>query len=99
MAARQLVALDEAGEIHRQPFGAAQHRRGVANLARALQILCPDVEQRDARALQPHGGARISGAHHRELEEEIGRASWRERVCQYVSISGVAVAVKKKKKK
>src|SRR3546814_11675109 len=29
--------------------------------------------------------------------EEIGRASGRERGCQYVSISGVAVALKKKK--
>src|SRR3546814_16703654 len=28
---------------------------------------------------------------------EIGRASCRERVCQYVSISGVAVYIKKKK--
>src|SRR3546814_20759884 len=29
--------------------------------------------------------------------EEIGRASWRERVCQYVSIAVVAVSIKKKK--
>src|SRR3546814_15411047 len=28
---------------------------------------------------------------------QIGRASWRERVGQYVKISGVAVALKKKK--
>src|SRR3546814_10651189 len=27
--------------------------------------------------------------------DEIGRASWRERVCQYVSISVVAVSLKK----
>src|SRR3546814_12802961 len=32
------------------------------------------------------------------LTQEIGRASCRERVCQYVSISGVAVSLKKKKK-
>src|SRR3546814_13684370 len=36
----------------------------------------------------------------RRLEEavrqEIGRASWRERVCQYVWISVVAVSLKKK---
>src|SRR3546814_17222331 len=31
--------------------------------------------------------------------EEIGRASCRESVCQYVSISGVAGTLKKKKKK
>src|SRR3546814_17491964 len=30
--------------------------------------------------------------------EEIGRASCRERVCQYVSISVVAVSLKKKKR-
>src|SRR3546814_17426422 len=30
-------------------------------------------------------------------EMEIGRASCRERVCQYVSISGVAVSLKKKR--
>src|SRR3546814_8844235 len=30
------------------------------------------------------------------LEKEIGRASWRERVGQYVSISGVAVSLKQK---
>src|SRR3546814_16457772 len=29
---------------------------------------------------------------------QIGRASWRERVCQYVYISVVAVSLKKKKK-
>src|SRR3546814_13972866 len=31
-----------------------------------------------------------------ELCAEIGRASWRERVCQYVSVSVVAVSLKKK---
>src|SRR3546814_13979384 len=33
------------------------------------------------------------------FSHQIGRASCRERVCQYVSISGVAVSLKKKKKK
>src|SRR3546814_17435035 len=32
------------------------------------------------------------------VEQEIGRASWRERVGQYVEISVVAVSLKKKKK-
>src|SRR3546814_11333783 len=32
------------------------------------------------------------------LRLQIGRASWRERVCPYVSISVVAVSLKKKKK-
>src|SRR3546814_13644130 len=34
----------------------------------------------------------------RALDEEIGRASCRERVCQYVSISVVAVSLKKKQR-
>src|SRR3546814_12373525 len=34
-----------------------------------------------------------------DREHEIGRASCRERVCQYVSIPVVAVSLKKKKKK
>src|SRR3546814_20082921 len=33
----------------------------------------------------------------RQVEQEIGRASCRERVCQYVYISVVAVSLKKKK--
>src|SRR3546814_17015626 len=33
----------------------------------------------------------------RHLDRELGRASWRERVCQYVLISVVAVYLKKKK--
>src|SRR3546814_12292241 len=32
-------------------------------------------------------------------ERKIGRAAWRERVCQYVWISGVAVSLKKKNNK
>src|SRR3546814_11039918 len=36
---------------------------------------------------------------HRPQRAEIGRASCRERVCQYVEISVVAVSLKKNKKK
>src|SRR3546814_16981836 len=32
-------------------------------------------------------------------DEKIGRAAWRERVCQYVLISVVAVSLKKKQQK
>src|SRR3546814_11037842 len=43
------------------------------------------------------GGASFAGARLRAWAgQEIGRASCRERVCQYVSISGVAVSLKKK---
>src|SRR3546814_13284223 len=31
-----------------------------------------------------------------DIADQIGRASWRERVCQYVSISVVAVSLKQK---
>src|SRR3546814_14680381 len=41
-------------------------------------------------------GAGRAGGFQR-TEHQIGRASWRERVCTYVSISGVADSLKKKK--
>src|SRR3546814_11530049 len=41
-------------------------------------------------------GHALDMAHHRQLQ--IGRASGRERVCQYVSISGCAVSLKKNNK-
>src|SRR3546814_2983078 len=69
IAARQFVALDEARELHRQPVRLAQPRGRIADLAGALQLFGADVEQRDARALQPHRGARIGRAHDRELDE------------------------------
>src|SRR3546814_16600364 len=39
---------------------------------------------------------RLEGEIDRLNADQIGRASWRERVCQYVSISVVAVSFKKK---
>src|SRR3546814_13957659 len=45
------------------------------------------------------GGLRLCRPRHqREDRAQIGRASCRERVCQYVSISVVAVSLKKKTK-
>src|SRR3546814_13014494 len=38
----------------------------------------------------------IAGVYHQGASHELGRASRRERVCQYVSIWGVAVYLKKK---
>src|SRR3546814_14826488 len=49
-----------------------------------------------------HGGGRLlpkSGPERWKTLRQIGRASCRERVCQYVWISVVAVSLKKKKKK
>src|SRR3546814_13745337 len=52
---------------------------------RQRKNLCPASQERaEPRHLRLAGGGRI------------GRASWRERVCQYVSISVVALALKKK---
>src|SRR3546814_12446451 len=48
------------------------------------------AEGKTAMEIEPSG---------KEADEEIGRAACRERVCQYVSISGVAVSLKKKKDK
>src|SRR3546814_17954516 len=55
----------------------------------ALAVLAQRCVQRVVRALQPPV--------HRDHVGQIGRASCRERVCQYVSISVVAVSLKKKK--
>src|SRR3546814_12887245 len=48
------------------------------------------------RADRPARGRRCRAAAPRRRSAEIGRASCRERVCQYVSISVVAVSLKKK---
>src|SRR3546814_14224986 len=45
---------------------------------------------------QPGGYPAFYEAMDRKRYDEIGRASWRERVCQYVSISVVAVPLNKK---
>src|SRR3546814_12435843 len=44
------------------------------------------------------GYASHDAAHGHGYRKKIGRASCRERVCQYVEISAVAVSLKKKKK-
>src|SRR3546814_12039733 len=53
----------------------------------------PDVAQRSGGYPPPPGASDIPG-----LAIEIGRASCRERVCQYVEISVVAGTLKKKNK-
>src|SRR3546814_19809111 len=68
-------------------------RRGDDNLGALRQLL--DL-RRDADAAKDQ-----DGAHMRQMLAvgEIGRAACRERVCQYVLISGVAVSLKKQKEK
>src|SRR3546814_12342854 len=53
---------------------------------------------RDARALvDDHVGLDVCDAHPGDAAREIGRASCRERVCQYVEISVVDVSLKPKR--
>src|SRR3546814_20968602 len=66
------------------------HRRG-ADIGALDQKGCHGVRQDVAQKDAPEGRARCDRS-----VDEIGRASCRERVCQYVSISVVAGSVKKK---
>src|SRR3546814_16297737 len=54
----------------------------------------PQAEQAHHRALQQRGAGTPD---QRQREDEIGRASCRARVCQYVEISVVAVSLKNKR--
>src|SRR3546814_14518655 len=76
-------------ELHQKDLGLA-----LAG-ARALGISLPNTAttQELMNALAARGGAKQD---HSALVQEIGRASWRERVCQYVLISVVPVPSKKK---
>src|SRR3546814_18221797 len=67
-----------------RPRRRALGRGGQARIAKG------DVEGQHRRIV---GGQRTGGA---EGHVEIGRASCRERVCQYVSIQVVAASLKKK---
>src|SRR3546814_18554092 len=78
--------------------GAALDIRRGADFARLLHRL--GVEQIALDAIFARFGVDRGDRHRRFLlgHQEIGRASWRERVGQYVEISVVAGALKKKKK-
>src|SRR3546814_19904201 len=70
--------------LHGPPGGDGRHLGGAG--------LEGDAE------LGPHGprGASDAAQVPAPLPRQIGRASCRERVCQYVSLSGVAVSLKNK---
>src|SRR3546814_12926928 len=58
----------------------------------------PDVDEGTGLAARAVDGEGIADRRlHQEAVEQIGRASCRESVCQYVSISVVAVSLKNKK--
>src|SRR3546814_12816956 len=68
-------------------------------LARIRGTNRPSVAETELRRIIERGRARATyAARHADalLGYEIGRASWRDKVGQYVQISGVAVFVKKK---
>src|SRR3546814_16084087 len=75
-----------------QPAAGHIERRG--RLAMSDENLALDMDKPLHRALDFWAG--IDGSDSKAVGEEIGRASCRERVCQYVSISVVAVALRKK---
>src|SRR3546814_19727333 len=80
------ISVTKSGD--RPRVGSSRSRsRGLDIRARPIATICCSPPERvDASCL-------------RRSSNQIGRASGRERVCQYVLISGVAVSLKKKKEK
>src|SRR3546814_19912685 len=91
-------ALDRAQHHRRFPSRDAQSRRGAVSEIEdpaplsALHTIKPRAQGVECRAVSLYGGRR-------DVRREIGRASCRERVCQYVLISVVAESLKKKRHK
>src|SRR3546814_16762255 len=91
-----MMGLELPGEIHAladQVFdvaGAVFAAQGVVTEERFRRGAGAAHVVREAEQIKI---AAIAG----DQQKEIGRASCRERVCQYVSISVVAVSLKKKK--
>src|SRR3546814_18689228 len=90
-----LVELHRTADVREQPssrrqvahagqLAVAAHAVALGTLADHQRVL--PVAERSVLLDRRHPG-----------EDEIGRASCRERVCQYVKISVVAVTLKKKK--
>src|SRR3546814_21049653 len=86
-------APEIAGPIPEFPVDAAKLRAGLDHH--------PTIEMIDAQADQADADVRVADAGRRPDfgVNQIGRASCRDRVCQYVSIPGVAVSLQKKKAK
>src|SRR3546814_15166015 len=84
----ELVVFDPDRQVG---FPESRHREGDTQ-AGGTDLL--DVVGRIA--FRRHLGDAVKGSFEVIEAQEIGRASCRERVCQYVSISVVAVSLKKK---
>src|SRR3546814_21002595 len=93
-AARHQNFAHAADELHLTASAVSHHVRKLeASLGVALF-------QRHARGVTlPGEGRLLADAASAAVSEQIGRASRRERVCQYGSISGGAQKLKKKKQK
>src|SRR3546814_14872252 len=63
---------------------------------RRWRIQSPIPERLQPRQENTIEALEIAARAARDENRKIGRATWRERVCQYVSISGGAVSLKKK---
>src|SRR3546814_15048298 len=72
------------------------HLKNDAALSRVLEVAPPVISKIRHRRL-PVGASLLIRMH--EVSDQIGRASCRERVCQYGYISGAAGTLKKKKTK
>src|SRR3546814_19183143 len=86
-------------------YGFRDYRGGGRSSARetAMRVAAGTIARKylgERLGIKLYGGVEQIGPIRAErFDWEIGRASCRERVCQYVSISVVAVSLKKKKKK
>src|SRR3546814_13921310 len=89
------LAADRGGDDGAEPLG---QRRDLAPGSGDDRPAAAD-QQRSLGCGQRSGGGfhRLGRRRGAERRKQIGRASCRERVCQYVWISVVAVSLKKKK--
>src|SRR3546814_20049102 len=74
------------------PLFRSDQRRDIRHIGNAVALARHERRGGIARL-----GPEFGGLGRREGEGDIGSASCRERVCQYVSISVVAVSLKKKR--
>src|SRR3546814_15627222 len=90
---RSVAGIAGRRRLQRQPAHAAgQHRAIGESMAQRLEGADRSAELLADRNM-------LDGRRQCRLQQEIGRASWRERVGQYGKISVVAVSLKKKRSK
>src|SRR3546814_16003417 len=75
---------------------AAENGVAIVGAAAAIELVAAQYRQPRTKAIRPAGHFRLLVEMARQQHGTIGRASSRERVCQYVQISVVAESIKKK---